>query len=391
MAFKIVDDPYGQLTFMRLYQGTLEKGGSYYNQRSDRKERFGRIVRMHADQREEIDRAVAGDIVAVMGVDCASGDTYAQQRRSCTLESIFVPEPVIKVAVAPRSRVDGDRLGRALNRFRKEDPTFHVLSDEETGETILAGMGELHLEVYVERIRREYRVDVEVGAPKVSYREAPACPAEFNFRHKKQTGGAGQMAHIIGRFEPLGEDADETFVFEEQVTGGRIPKEYIPSVEKGFRQVLAKGPLAGYPVIGLRAVLTDGSHHEVDSSDLAFQTCARNCFARTFPKTKPVLLEPIMHMDIECPVDFQGQVSGDVVARRGQIVSTDASGHIATIAAEVPLAEMFGYATHLRSLTQGQGTFTMQPHAYRKVPSAIQEVIIAQKREERNAELVATR
>jgi elongation factor G len=390
MAFKIVDDPYGQLTFMRIYQGAIEKGGTYVNQRTGRKERFGRIVRMHADQREEIDRAVAGDIVAVMGVDCASGDTYAAERDFCTLESIYVPDPVIKVAVAPRSRTDGDRLARALTRFRKEDPTFHVMTDEETKETILAGMGELHLEVYVERMRREYKVDVEVGAPKVSYREAPTRAVEFNFRHKKQTGGSGQYAHIVGRIEPLPEDAAEPFVFEEHIVGGRIPKEYIPSAEKGFRGALAKGPLAEYPVVGVHVILEDGSYHEVDSSDLAFQTCARNCFAQSFPKMRPVLLEPIMKVEVECPVDFQGAVTGDLVSRRGLISATDLMGHIATIGAEVPLAETFGYATDLRSLTQGQGTFTMQPHVYRKVPASIQEAIVAERRGNRQGELVGT-
>ena len=242
MAFKIVDDPYGQLTFMRVYQGTIKKGDTYYNQRTGRKERFSRIVRMHSDKREEIDNATAGDIVAIMGVDCASGDTYAASNKFCTLENMFVPESVIKVAVAPAQRADGDRLGKALQRFRKEDPTFRVMTDEETGETLMAGMGELHLEVYVERIRREYNVEVEVGAPKVSYREAPTKSAEFNYKHRKQTGGSGQYAHIVGRFELLSDDAEERFVFEESIVGGRIPKEYIPSVEKGFKKSLEKGP-----------------------------------------------------------------------------------------------------------------------------------------------------
>ncbi len=391
MAFKIVDDPYGQLTFMRIYQGAIEKGNTYYNQRTGRKNRFSRIVRMHADEREEVDRAVAGDIVAVMGVDCASGDTYATRPKYCTLESIFVPDSVIKVAVAPRSSADGDRLARALTRFRKEDPTFRVSTDEETGETILAGMGELHLEVYIERMRREYRVDVEVGAPKVSYREAPTRAVEFNFRHKKQTGGSGQYAHIVGQLAPLSEDAEETFLFEEHVVGGRIPKEYIPSVEKGFRKVLAKGPVAEYPVVRTHVILEDGSYHEVDSSDMAFQTCARNCFRQYFPKTKPVLLEPIMRITVECHVDFQGQVTGDLVSRRGMIVSTDMVGHIATLTAEVPLAETFGYATDLRSKTQGQGTFTMEPHVYRRVPMSIQETIVHERRDPKKREPIGAK
>ena len=380
MAFKIVDDPFGQLTFFRIYQGTVRKGEMYHNQRTGRKERFSRIVRMHADKREEVDFAKAGDIVAILGVDSASGDTYAIESNFCTLESIYVPEPVIKIAVNPSSREGADRLGKALARFRKEDPTFHVMTDPETGETLLAGMGELHLDVYLERIRREYKVEVEVGAPKVSYREAPTQVAEFNYKHRKQTGGSGQYAHIIGRLEPLPEDAEDSFVFEEQIVGGRIPGEYIPSVEKGFRQALEKGPLAGFPVVGIKTLLIDGSYHEVDSSDMAFQICAKDCFREYFSKTKPVLLEPIMRMEIECPGEYQGNVSGELVSRRGMIVSTDMRDDVTLIVAEVPLAETFGYATDLRSLTKGQGTFSMEPACYRKVPASIQEEIVAEKK-----------
>jgi len=387
MAFKIVDDPYGQLTFVRIYQGSIRKGGTYYNQRTGRKERFGRIVRMHADKREEIDLAGAGDIVAVLGIDAASGDTYAEKPKFCLLESMFVPEAVIAIAVKPVNNQDGDRLGKALARFRKEDPTFRAWTDGETGETLLAGMGELHLDIYVERIRREYRVALTVGPPKVSYREAPTQPCDFNHRHRKQTGGSGQYAHIVGRLEPLPADAEETFVFEETITGGRIPKEYIPPVQRGFREAMQKGPLAEFPVVGVRAVLTDGSYHEVDSSDLAFRIAASNCFRETFRKMKPVLLEPIMKIEVECPVDFQGPVTGDVVSRRGIIHSTDVIGPTSTITAEVPLAETFGYATDLRSLTQGQGTFTMEPSCSRRVPAAIQETILAEKKK---AELVGT-
>ena len=251
MAFKMVEDPYGTLTFMRIYQGRFVKGGMYFNQRTGRKERFSRIVRMHADQREDIDSADAGDIVAVLGVDCASGDTYASEPKYCTLQNMFVPEPVIRMAIAPLTRDGADRLSKALHRFRREDPTLHVTTDEETGETIIAGMGELHLEIYVERIRREYKVEVEVGAPKVNYRESPTQAAEFNTRHRKQTGGSGQYAHIVGRLDVLPADAEENFLFEEHVVGGRIPKQYIPAIEKGFRSMLAKGPIAKYPVVGL--------------------------------------------------------------------------------------------------------------------------------------------
>jgi len=381
MAFKIVDDPYGQLTFLRVYQGRIEKGATYINQRTGRKERFSRIVRMHADERKEIAEAQAGDIVAVMGIDCASGDTYASQAKFCTLESMFVPEPVIKIAVSPESRGDAEKLGKALARFRKEDPTFRVTTDQETAEILVEGMGELHLEVYMERIRREYKVNVLVGAPKVSYREAPTQAMPFDYRHKKQTGGSGQYAHIVGRFEPLPEDAPEPFVFEEEVIGGRVPKQYIPSVQKGFQDCLPKGPVAGFPVIGLKAVLTDGSYHEVDSSDRAFQTCAQGCFRETFMKTRPVLLEPIMKLDIEAPEQFQGPVTGDIVSRRGIILSTSSRDGLALISSEVPLAETFGYATDLRSMTQGQGTFTMELLCYRRVPASVQEEIVRKKKE----------
>jgi elongation factor G len=380
MAFKIVDDPYGQLTFLRIYQGTIDKGQMYYNQRTGKKDRFSRILRMHADKREEIDSAGPGDIVAIMGIDCASGDTYAQEPKMCTLESMFIPEPVIKVAVAPAQRSDGDRLSKALARFRKEDPTFRVMTDDETNETLMAGMGELHLEVYVERIRREYNVQVEVGAPKVSYRESPTQTAEYNYKHKKQTGGSGQYAHIVGRLEPLPEDAPEDFVFEENIVGGRIPKEYVPSIEKGFRSALPKGPVAGFPILGVKGVVDDGSYHEVDSSDMAFQICARNCFNETFLKTKPVLLEPVMKMEVECPTDFQGAVTGDLISRRGLIMGTEMLGEVVVITAEVPLSETFGYSTDLRSQTQGQGTFTMELSKYKRVPAKIQEEIVAERK-----------
>jgi elongation factor G len=381
MAFKIVEDPYGQLTFLRIYQGTISKGETYYNQRTSQKQRFSRIVRMHADKRTEVDSAGPGDIVAIMGIDCASGDTYASQHKYCTLESMFVPDPVIKMAINPTTRDGVDRLGKALQRFTKEDPTFRVATDEETSETVIAGMGELHLEIYVERIRREYKVEVEVGAPKVSYREAPTKETEYNFKHKKQTGGSGQYAHIVGRMLPLPEDSEEeNFEFEDNVVGGRIPREYIPSVEKGFRDSLHKGPLAGFPIVGVKAILEDGTYHDVDSSDMAFQICGRNCFRETFLKTKPVLLEPVMKLEVEVPANFQGSVAGELTSRRGMIVSTEMMGNTATIEAEVPLAETFGYSTDLRSMTQGQGTFTMEFSKYRRVPASIQETIIADKK-----------
>ena len=385
MAFKIVEDPYGQLTFMRIYQGKVEKGQMYVNQRSTRVERFSRIVRMHADKREEIDFAEAGDIVAIMGIDAASGDTYAGEQKFCTLESMFVPEPVIKVAVEPASRADADKLAKALQRFRKEDPTFRVFNDEETKEILIAGMGELHLEIYVERIRREYKVELQVGAPKVSYREAPTRIAEFNYKHKKQTGGSGQYGHIVGRIEPLPEDSAEDFIFEEKIVGGRIPKEYIPSIEKGLRESIIKGPVAEFPVVKTKVVVEDGSYHDVDSSDRAFQTCARDCFRLTFPEAKPALLEPIMKLEIEVPETFQGPVTGDVISRRGEIQGQDMRDGTSTITCLVPLAETFGYATDLRSMTQGQGVFSMEFSRYSKVPANIQEEIVADRKKQQAA------
>jgi len=380
MAFKIAEDPYGALTFMRIYQGKFIKGGTYFNQRTGRKERFSRILRMHADQREDVDQATAGDIVAVLGVDCASGDTYASQYPYCTLQSIYVPEPVIRMAIAPAARDGADRLGKALYRFRREDPTFQVTTDQETSETLIAGMGELHLEIYVQRIRREFGVEVEVGRPKVNYREAPTRAAKFNVRHRKQTGGSGQYAHVIGSLDVLPDGTDETFLFEEHVTGGRIPKEYIPAVEKGFRRGIIKGPVAGYPVVGLHVTLDDGSYHEVDSSEMAFKTCALTAMRETFPRTRPVLLEPAMRIEIECPSQFQGTVVGNLTSRRGIVTVTEMLGPITRIEGEVPLAETFGYATDLRSLTQGQGTFTMEFARYKRLPAGLAEEVIAERK-----------
>ncbi|MEQ8789727.1 MAG: elongation factor G [Pirellulaceae bacterium] len=388
MAFKITDDPYGQLTFVRIYQGRMTKGELYFNQRTGKKERFSRIVRMHSDKREEIDSASAGDIVAVMGIDAASGDTYASETKFCTLESMFVPEPVIKVAVSPIGRSDGDKLGKALARFRKEDPTFRVMSDQETGEILIAGMGELHLDIYIERIRREYGVQVEVGPPKVSYREAPSRVVEFNYKHKKQTGGSGQYAHIVGTMEPLPDDSEEKFIFEEKIVGGRIPKQYIPSIEKGFRDSLGKGPIAEFPVVLVKMIVSDGSYHEVDSSDRAFQIAARDCFRETFRDSKPVLLEPVMKIEIECPETYQGAIAGDITSRRGIIIQTDMREGTASIECEVPLAETFGYATDLRSMTQGQGVFSMELSRYKRVPNSIQEEIVA---EVKKAQLVGAK
>ncbi|MCM2371097.1 elongation factor G [Aporhodopirellula aestuarii] len=382
MAFKIVEDPFGQLTFMRIYQGTIKKGDGYVNQRSAKKERFSRIVRMHSEKREEIEEASAGDIVAVMGIDCASGDTYCSERDYATLESMFVPEPVIKMAVTPLNRGDGDKMSKALQRFRKEDPTFSVYTDDETNEILISGMGELHLEIYIERIRREYGVEIEVGAPKVSYRESPTKTVNFDYKHKKQTGGSGQFAHIKGTLMPIESDSEDSFEFEEKIVGGRIPKQYIPAVEKGFRDSLGKGPIADFPVVGTRIELLDGSYHEVDSSEKAFYTAAQGCFREYFKQAAPKLLEPIMKVEIEVPETFQGTVTGDVIRRRGVMHSNDTNDNMTVIIAEVPLAETFGYATDLRSMTQGQGTFTMELAKYSQTPSNIQEEIIAERKKE---------
>ncbi len=382
MAFKIVEDPFGQLTFMRIYQGKISKGEMYVNQRTSKKERFSRIVRMHADKREEIDIAEAGDIVAIMGIDCASGETYSNDREFCSLESMYVPEPVIKVAVTPASRADADKMSKALNRFRKEDPTFQVYNDEETSETIICGMGELHLDIYVERMRREYKVEVNVGAPKVSYRETPGEAREFNYKHKKQTGGSGQFAHIVGKLSPMDPEGEKTFEFEDHVTGGRIPKQFIPPVEKGFKDSMFKGPLAEFPVVGVKIDLEDGSYHDVDSSERAFYIAACDCFRETLRAANPMLLEPIMKCDIECPENDQGSVVGDIISRRGLVNNTDARDGISYITAEVPLANTFGYATDLRSMTKGQGTFAMELARYSAVPRSLQDDIINERKKQ---------
>ena len=390
MGFKIVEESFGQLTYMRIYQGTVKKGEMYYNQRTGKKERFSRLLRMHSDKREELDSAGAGDIVAVMGVDCASGDTFAVEPKMCSLESMFVADPVIKVAVAPAERSNAEKLGKALQRFRKEDPTFKVFTDDETGETIMAGMGELHLEVYVERIKREYKLEVEVGAPKVSYRETPTQAYEFDHKHKKQSGGSGQFAHIKGTLEPWeDEEGSEVFLFEESIVSGRIPKQFIPAVNKGLIQSIVKGTLAEYPVVGLKCHLKDGAYHDVDSSEMAFQTAARGMFRECMPKTKPVILEPVMKIEIETPENFQGGIVGDITSRRGIMESTDMQpdGSV-LIVCEVPLSETFGYMTDLRSMSQGQATFTMELKGYRKVPSNVQTEIIEERRKQKEAKLV---
>jgi len=377
MAFKLVEEPFGQLTYTRIYQGTLRKGEFYYNTRLRKKQRVSRILRVHSDKKEDIDSAGAGDIVAVMGVECATGDTYCAEGYNYSLESIFAPAPVIDLSIAANKQQDADKLSKALSRFMREDPTFRVHQDPETAETIISGMGELHLEIYVERIKREYKVECQVGMPKVAYRETPTRQTDYNYKHRKQTGGSGQYGHVVGTMVPLDVEGEgESFIFENKVVGGRIPNEYIPSVEKGFRRALDKGPLAGFPVIGVKMVLADGSYHDVDSSDMAFQITGFDAFRETFRKADPVLLEPIMKVEVEAPTEFQGPVTGNVSSRRGVILGTENRESFVMIEAEVPLSEMFGYSNDLRSMTQGKGGFSMEFLKYQKVPTKMQEDII---------------
>ena len=377
MAFKIVDETFGQVTYARIYQGELKKGQAYKIGRTGKSQRIGRIYRLHADKREDLDVCRAGDIVGLMGVDCASGDTISDKDVNVSLESIHCPEPVISIAIEPKTASDRDNISKALGRFIKEDPTFHAHFDEDSGQTILSGMGELHLEVYIERMKREYKSDVVVGQPKIQYREAPTVETPYNYKHKKQSGGSGQYAHVVGTLIPLPEEREEDYEFENKVTGGRIPTEYIPSVDKGFQMARPQGPLAGFEVVGVKMVLEDGSFHAVDSSDLAFQVCARTAFRQAVQDARPVLLEPIMKVEIEVPNDFQGAVSGDVSSRRGMIISSEMKANAAVLIAEVPLSNMFGYSTDLRSLTQGQATFSMEFSCYRQTPGNVQSEVIA--------------
>lgn len=376
MAFKICDEPFGQVTYARLYQGQIHKGNRYKIARTGKTQRIGRISRLHADKRTDVESARAGDIVGIMGIECVSGDTLCDPQISVSLESIHHADPVISAAIQPERGTDRDPMSKALNRFAKEDPTFHAHFDEESGQTIISGMGELHLEVYVERMRREYGANVIVGRPKVQYREAPTVETRFNYKHRKQTGGAGQYAHVVGTLVPLDTGGENDYEFENKVTRARIPTEYIPSVDKGFQMARAKGPLAGFEVIGVKMVLEDGSTHAVDSSDLAFQICARTAFRQAMRAANPVLLEPIMTVEVEAPTESQGSVTGDLASRRGLVLGTEFKPNVVIIAAEVPLANMFGYATDLRSLTQGRATFSMEFACYRRTPAAAQEEII---------------
>ncbi len=373
LAFKLEDGPYGQLTYIRVYQGTLAKGDTIINIRTGKKVKVGRLIRMHADQMEDMESVTAGDIGALFGVDCASGDTFVSPGVNLTMTSMYVPEPVISLAITPKDSKAEVSMSKALGRFTKEDPTFKTYVSHETGDTIISGMGELHLEVYVERMRREYNAEVVTGKPRVAYRETITRRATFDYTHKKQTGGAGQFGRVAGYMEPTTE-AD--FIFESRITGGAIPTAFIPACEKGFQSCLAKGPKMEFPVTGIKVVIEDGASHAVDSSEMAFQAASRGAFMEAYFKAKPVIHEPIMKVVVETPTEFQGTVMGSLNQRRGMIVGTQEDGFMCAVEARVPLAEMFGYSTVLRSATQGKAQFTMEFSNYKQVPNNIAETLV---------------
>jgi elongation factor G len=383
LAFKLEDGRYGQLTYIRTYQGKLAKGDTVFNSRTGKKTKIGRLCRMHSNEMEEIESCGSGDIVALFGVDCASGDTFTSEDISCSMTSMHIPEPVISLAIIPKDNKAQINMSKALNRFTKEDPTFKSYVDHETGETIISGMGELHLEVYVERMKREYSALVEVGAPQVAYRETISQRAEFNYTHKKQTGGSGQYGRVAGYMEPVGEGE---FEFVDSIVGGAIPREFISSCEKGFKKSLEKGSLCGATITGIRCVINDGAYHTVDSSDIAFQLAAIGAFKEGYLKAKPIILEPIMKVAVEGPTEFQGSVMGSINQRRGMIIGTNEEGAYSVVEAEVPLSEMFGYSTVLRSLTQGKAEFTMEFASFKPVPKGVGETLIkAYQAERKNA------
>ena len=373
LAFKLEDGAFGQLTYIRVYQGAIVKGDTIVNIRTGKKVKVGRVIRMHADQMEDIKSIPAGYIGALFGIDCASGDTFAAPGISLTLTSMYVPDPVISLAVTPADHKSEINMSKALARFTKEDPTFKVHVNDETGDTIISGMGELHLEVYIERMLREYSAHVNPGMPRVAYRETITRKAQFDYIHKKQTGGSGQFGRVAGYMEPI---SDKDFVFENQVRGGAIPTQFISACEKGFKQCLTKGPKMEFPVTGIKIVIDDGASHAVDSSDMAFQAAARGAFLQAYPGAKPVIHEPIMKVSVESPSQFQGPVMGSLNQRRGMIVGSQEEGVMCVIDAQVPLAEMFGYSTVLRSLTQGQAQFTMEFATYKQVPQSIAEELL---------------
>lgn len=384
LAFKIMSDPHlGKLTYVRVYSGSLQTGTQVLNGTKDRKERIGKIYRMHANKREEIDATGAGDIVAVMGLkDTTTGDTLCDSGNPVVLESMTFPEPVISVAIEPKTKSDQEKLGTAIQRLAEEDPTFRVSTNEETGQTIIEGMGELHLEVLVDRMKREFKVDANVGKPQVAYRETLTKPvAKVEYTHKKQTGGSGQFGRVIIAVEPNNEEGGG-YLFENKVTGGRIPREYIPSVDAGCQEAMENGVLAGYPMVDVKVTLLDGAYHDVDSSELAFKIAGSMAFKDAANRAKPALLEPMMAVEVTTPEDFMGDVIGDLNSRRGQVQAMEERSGARVVTALVPLSEMFGYVGDLRSRTQGRASYSMQFDSYAQVPQAVATEIIAKARGE---------
>ncbi len=382
LGFKLEDGKYGQLTYVRIYQGAIKKGDELYNTRAHKRFKVGRLVRMHSSEMIDINEGVPGDIVALFGIECASGDTFCGGGLNYAMSSMFVPAPVIDLSITPKDKKSSDQMAKALNRFTKEDPTFHCFVDPESNQTIIQGMGELHLEVYVERMKREYNCEVETGKPQVAYREAITQRADFNYTHKKQTGGSGQYGRVAGFIEPI--EADYEFV--DAIKGGAIPNEYIPSCDKGFKESLKKGALIGFPIVGVRATINDGQFHPVDSSDIAFQIAAIGGFREAYLKAKPAILEPIMKVSIEGPQEFQGNIFGLINQRRGIILSSTEDDNFTRVDAEVPLSEMFGFSTILRSSTQGKAEYSMEFAKYGKVPNSVAETLIKEYEAKRKAE-----
>ncbi len=377
-AFKVMSDPYaGQLTYMRVFSGKVKAGSYVLNVTKGEKQRVGRLLLMHANTREEIQEVSAGEICAVVGLDAATGDTLADEKHPIILEQLEFPDPVISMAIEPKTKKDQEKLSQVLNKFMKEDPTFKASADPETGQTLIHGMGELHLEIMVDRMKREYNIDVNVGKPQVAYKETIRKKATGEGKFIRQTGGRGQYGHAVIEVEPL--ERGQGFVFENAIVGGVIPKEFIPAVEKGIKEAMDSGILAGYPVVDVKVKLYDGSYHEVDSSEIAFQIAGSMAFKDAAKKADPVILEPIMEVEVETPEDYVGDVIGDLNSRRGKIMGMENKGVITVVKAHVPLAEMFGYATTLRSLTQGRGTFIMKFSHYEDVPQHIAEKIIGER------------
>ncbi len=389
LAFKLEDGRYGQLTYMRIYQGKVSKGDFIVNQANQKKVKVPRLVRMHSNEMNDINDARAGDIVALFGVECASGDTFTDGTVQYTMTSMFVPDAVISLAVSPKNRDAQANFSKALNRFTKEDPTFRVNRDEESGQTIIRGMGELHLEIYIERMKREYNCEVVAGKPQVAYRETISQKGEFYYTHKKQTGGSGQFARVCGYVEPLPADAVQQYEFVDDIVGGSIPREFIPACDKGFQEAIKKGSLIGFPVVGVRVVINDGAFHAVDSSEQAFKTAAIMGFREGYAAAKPIILEPMMKVEVQAPEDFQGSVVGQINQRRGTILESGTAEGYVTVVAEVPLNTMFGYSTDLRSATQGKGEFTMEFAKYSPVPRNEAEALMAQYKEKLAAEQAA--